>query len=228
MVHFNWTQLIPSVGHHYIHVATLIAATGLLIGLSILGRMALGSGESAILPAGKLNLKGFLEVVTEFIASLTVMVMGEDGRRYSPMFATIFFYIFFNNVLGLIPGMTPATDNINTTVGLGLFVFVVYNIEGVKEHGISYLKQFLGPVMWLAWLMVLIELVSHIVRPISLGLRLKGNMMGDHAVLGVFLELVPVVPIVFYFLGLFVCFMQAFVFTMLTMIYVSMAISHDH
>ena len=76
--------------------------------------------------------------------------------------------------------------------------------------------------------MVLIELVSHIVRPISLGLRLKGNMMGDHAVLGVFLELVPVVPIVFYFLGLFVCFMQAFVFTMLTMIYVSMAISHDH
>ncbi|MEZ4871000.1 MAG: F0F1 ATP synthase subunit A [Bdellovibrionales bacterium] len=76
--------------------------------------------------------------------------------------------------------------------------------------------------------MLVIELISHIVRPFSLALRLRGNMMGDHMVLGIFLDLVPVLPVVFYFLGLFVCFMQAFVFTMLTMIYVSMAISHDH
>ena len=125
--------------------------------------------------------------------------------------------------------MTPATDNVNTTIAIGLFSFVAYNYYGFKEHGISYLKQFLGPLIWIAPLMVIIELVSHIVRPMSLGLRLQGNMMGDHTVLGIFLELVPVgIPVIFYFLGLFVCFMQAFVFTMLTMIYVSLSISHDH
>lgn len=125
--------------------------------------------------------------------------------------------------------MTPATDNINTTLTLGLFIFIVYNYFGFREHGIHYLKQFMGPLLLLAPLMVIIEVISHLVRPMSLGLRLQGNMMGDHTVLGIFLDLVPYgLPIVFYGLGLFVCFMQAFVFTMLSMIYVSMAISHDH
>ena len=210
------------------HVATLIAATLFLIGLSVVGRMALGSGDTAVIPAGRFSLKGILEVMTEFVTDLTVMVVGEEGRKFAPMFATIFFFIFFNNILGLVPGMTPATDNINTTLAIGAFAFIIYNVYGFKEHGPAYLKQLLGPIIWLAPLMLVIELISHIVRPFSLGLRLKGNMMGDHMVLGIFLDLIPVIPVAFYFLGLFVCFMQAFVFTMLTMIYVSMAISHDH
>ena len=126
--------------------------------------------------------------------------------------------------------MTPATDNINTTFAMGIFSFVVYNIYGIKEHGLAYVKHFLGPLLLLAPLMLIIELISHVVRPVSLGLRLQGNMMGDHTVLGIFLDLLPYtgVPVLFYMLGLFVCFMQAFVFTMLSMIYVSIAISHDH
>ena len=157
------------------------------------------------------------------------MVIGKKGRKFVPLFASIFLYVWFNNLLGLVPGMTPATENINTTVAIGLFSFAAYNYFGFKEHGISYLKQFMGPLLLLAPLMIIIELISHIVRPASLGLRLQGNMLGDHTVLGIFLDLVPYgIPVVFYFLGMFVCTMQAFVFTMLSMIYVSMAISHDH
>ncbi len=229
MVHFNWTQLIPAVGHHYIHIATAIVACGILILFSVVGRLALGNGEKAVVPANKTSLKGFFEVFIEFIIGLSDMVVGEKGRKYAPMFAAIFFYVWINNLLGLVPGMTPATDNINTTLAVGLFSFVAYNIYGFKEHGIGYLKQFMGPILLMAPLMIVIEIISHLVRPFSLGLRLQGNMVGDHTVLSIFLDLVPYgVPVIFYLLGIFVCSMQAFVFTMLSMIYVSMAISHDH
>jgi F-type H+-transporting ATPase subunit a len=230
MVHFNWTQLIPQVGHHNIHIATLIVGSALLILLGISARVALGTGAAAIAPEKSFGLKAAFEAITEFIVSICDMVIGEEGRKFVPMFAAIFLFVFVNNFIGLIPGMTPATDNINTTLALGIFVFLVYNYYGFKEHGLHYLNQFLGPLLVLAPLMVIIEVISHLVRPMSLGLRLYGNMMGDHTVLGLFLNLAPYfgLPIVFYGLGLFVCFMQAFVFTMLSMIYVSMAISHDH
>ena len=231
MVHFNWTQLIPSVGHDWtiFPVATSVVAGILLVLIALMGRKALGAGDSAVELSDKLSVKGFFEAYMDFIGSLAELVIGHDGKKFIPMFASIFLFIWVNNLLGLIPGMTPATDNINTTVAAGLFVFVAYNIYGFKEHGISYLKQFMGPLLVLAPLMIVIELVSHMVRPMSLGLRLQGNMLGDHTVLGIFLDLVPyLIPVIFYFLGLFVCTMQAFVFTMLSMIYVSMAISHDH
>jgi F-type H+-transporting ATPase subunit a len=149
------------------------------------------------------------------------------------MFASIFFFILVNNFVGLIPGMTPATDNLNTTIGVGLFSFVIYNFYGIKENGLSYLKHFFGPVLWLAPLMLAIELVSHAIRPLTLGLRLQGNILADHTILGVFVDMfssvwfIPV-PAIFYGMGIFVSGMQAFVFTMLSMIYISMAIAHDH
>lgn len=100
---------------------------------------------------------------------------------------------------------------------------------GIKENGWGYLKHFMGPIILLAPLMLVIEVISHVVRPISLGLRLANVMKGDHTVLGIFLDLVPLfLPILFYILGIFVCFVQAFVFTLLSMVYVSMAIAHDH
>ena len=159
--------------------------------------------------------------------------MGEEGRKFVPLFAAIFFYILFSNLFGLIPGLTPHTDNINTTFALGLVSFLAYNFFGLKENGLSYLKHFLVPVLWLFPMMLPIELFSHAIRPLTLGLRLQGNMMADHMVLSVFLDLfdkawfIPV-PVVFYGMGIFVSCMQAFVFTMLSMIYVSIAVAHDH
>jgi F-type H+-transporting ATPase subunit a len=230
MVHFNWTQLIPQVGHHYIHVATMAVASTFLVLLAVAARAALGPQTSAVVPAKSFGLKAVFEAIIDFIVAISDMVIGEEGRKFVPMFASIFLFVFVNNVLGLVPGFTPATDNLNTTIALGLFVFAAYNFFGFKEHGVAYLKQFMGPLLLLAPLMIIIEVISHLVRPMSLGLRLQGNMLGDHTVLGLFLDLAPYLglPVAFYGLGLFVSFMQAFVFTMLSMIYVSMAISHDH
>ncbi|MCB0410815.1 MAG: F0F1 ATP synthase subunit A [Flavobacteriales bacterium] len=230
MVHFNWTQLIPMVGHEYIHVATALVALSLIILLSFVGRLALGNGEHAVIPAGKVSFKGLFEVIFEFVNGMAETVVGSQGKKYVPLFGAIFCYVFINNLLGLLPGMTPATDNLNTTIAVGFFSFIAYNYYGLRENGLGYLKHFLGPIWWLAWFMVVLETVSHLVRPVSLGLRLYGNMVGDHTVLSLFLDLAGyfLVPVIFYFLGMFVCFMQAFVFMMLTMIYVSMAISHDH
>ena len=229
MVHFNWTQLIPGVGHEYTHIATAAITGVAIIAFAFVGRLALGTGEAAYAPASKFSVKGIFEIVSEFIVGLSEMVIGEQGRKFAPFFASIFFYIWINNFVGLLPGMTPATDNMNTTLALGIFSFIAYNFFGLRENGVGYLKHFLGPVLLMAPLMVVIEIISHLIRPMSLGLRLYGNMVGDHTVLGIFLDLVPYgVPAIFYGLGVFVATMQAFVFTMLSMIYVSMAIAHDH
>jgi F-type H+-transporting ATPase subunit a len=229
VVHFNWTQLIPGVTHDNVHVATAAASAGVMTLLAVAGRFALGSGDHAVMPAGRFSLKGVFEIITEFIVGLVDMVIGEHGRKFVPMFAAIFFYIWASNLIGILPGMTPSTDNINTTLSLGLFSFVIYNFFGLKENGLSYLKHFLGPVMWLAPLMVMIEIISHVIRPLTLGLRLAGNITADHTVLSIFLDLAPWgVPMAFYVMGLFVASIQAFVFTILSMIYISMATAHDH
>jgi F-type H+-transporting ATPase subunit a len=226
-------HLLPFVDHHYIHVWTAIAVGILLIVLAFAGRLVLGTGEAAVTPSGTFSLKGILEAILEFIVGLSDLVIGEEGRKFVPMFASIFFFILVNNFVGLIPGMTPATDNLNTTIGVGLFSFVIYNFYVIKENGLSYLKHFFGPVLWLAPLMLAIELVSHAIRPLTLGLRLQGNILADHTILGVFVDMfssvwfIPV-PAIFYGMGIFVSGMQAFVFTMLSMIYISMAIAHDH
>lgn len=227
---FNWTQMIPGVGHEYAHVATLGAATVGVFAIGAVARMALGKGETAVLPASKFSLRGIMELLTEMMSGLADMVIGEHGKKYIPFFTSVFFFILLNNLIGMIPGMTPATENINTTFGFGVLMFLFYNVQGVKENGVvAYLKHFMGPVIFLAPLMFVIEIVSHMVRPFSLGLRLANVMMGDHTVLSVFLDLVPIgVPIPFYIMGLFVCFVQAFVFTLLSMVYVAFAIAHDH
>lgn len=227
MEHFNWFGL--AVSHDYLHVATGLLSSCVAILIAYLARERLvraGKDES---PSGVISIKSFFEGVVTFVSALCEMVIGAEGKKFVGIFVSLFFFILVYNLVGLIPGMTPATENLNTTVALGVFSFAVYNFYGFKEHGISYLKQFMGPLLVLAPLMVIIELISHFVRPMSLGLRLYGNMVGDHTVLGIFLNLTPyVIPVLFYCLGIFVCFMQAFIFTMLSIIYVSMAISHDH
>src|SRR5262249_14880729 len=139
-----------------------------------------------------------------------------------------------NNVIGLLPGMTAATDNLNSGLAMGLFSFVVYNYYGIRENGVAYIKHFMANMtngVWLIFglLLLVLELISHLVRPFSLGLRLMANLQGDHTILGVFTDLIPYgVPVAFYVLGLFVCFMQAFIFTVLSMVYISIATAHDH
>lgn len=227
--HFSWLQFVPGVNHENLHIATGVSVGMLLIVLALIARISLGTGETAVMPTNRFSVRGIFEVITDTFANLAVSLMGEKGVKYVPLFCTIFLYVLINNFVGLLPGMSPATDNINTTFAIGIFSFLAYNFIGLKEEGFNYLKHFLGPVIWLAPLMLPIELISHAFRPVTLGLRLSGNMTGDHAVLSSFLEMFPIgVPIIFYMLGMLVCVIQAVVFTLLTMTYVMMAMAHDH
>ena len=190
---------------------------------------------------------GAVVLGADTLVALGDQIIGKQGRKYVPFFATFFFFILFSNLMGLLPGFVAPTSNLNTTVGLALCSFVGYNIIGVREQGASYFKHFVGPmtslpgsslVAKLAFVPVLIisvcfflilELFSHGLRPVSLSLRLFGNMMGDHEVIGAFIGLTKlVIPVAFYAMGTLVSVIQAFVFTLLSMIYVALAVSHGH
>ncbi len=231
---FTWLSLIPGAEHMPQHVLmALIIATLLLITTAIARfqlMQVVRSPGGGLIPEPKLTYRNFFEVIAESLFKLTENVIGHhDAPIYFPIIGTLFVFIFFSNLIGLVPGFLPPTDNLNTTLALGSFVFVYYNFAGFRAHGLAYLKHFLGPVLWLAPLLLIIEVASHVFRPISLALRLRGNINGDHVVLSVFSSLVPyLLPVVFYGLGVFVAFVQAFVFCLMTMVYISLSTSHDH
>ncbi|MBY0469880.1 F0F1 ATP synthase subunit A [bacterium] len=231
---FNWLSLIPGLDHFPNHVVMAVIVGMVLLVTTAIARVQLlrvmESQGGGIVPESKLTFRNFFEIVAESLYKLTESVIGHhDTPIYFPVIGTLFIFIFTSNLLGLIPGLLPPTDNLNTTLALGVFVFVYYNLAGFKSHGISYLKHFLGPILWLAPLLLIIEIASHVFRPISLALRLRGNIMGDHVVLTIFNGLVPyVLPMVFYGMGLFVAFVQSFVFCLMTMVYISLSTAHDH
>ncbi len=231
---FNWLSLIPGLEHAPNHVVMTIIISVALVVLTLVARLqlarAMDGAGGGVVPDSRMTFRNFFEIVAESLFKLTESVIGHhDAPRYFPVVGTLFVFILTANLIGLIPGLLPPTDNLNTTLALGVFVFIFYNIAGFRAHGLGYLKHFLGPVLWLAPLLLIIEVASHVFRPISLALRLRGNIMGDHVVLGVFSSLVPyVLPVVFYGLGVFVAFIQAFVFCLMTMVYISLSTSKDH
>lgn len=231
---FNWISLIPGLAHAPNHVVMSLLVAGALILMTAVASAQLArlrkTAQEGLVPESRLSFRNFFEIVAEKLFALTESVIGHhDAPRYFPIVGTLFLFIFSSNLLGLIPGLLPPTENLNTTLALGLFVFLYYNYIGFKAHGAAYLKSFLGPVLWLAPLLLIIEVVSHVFRPISLAFRLRGNIMGDHMVLSIFSEKAPyIVPVIFYGLGLFVSFVQAFVFCLMTMVYISLSTAHDH
>jgi len=156
---------------------------------------------------------------------LVESVIGHGVRLYLPLYAAIFLFILASNLCGIIPGFAPPTSNVNVTLGLGLLSFVMYNYYGFRAHGASYLKHFMGPIWWLVFLMLPLEVIDNVLRPLTLNLRLLMNMFADHLVLGIFTNLTKlVVPVVFLALGTFVALIQAFVFTLLSLVYVALAV----
>ena len=231
---FNWINYLPFFKDLPNHVGMTIIVAGVLILTTLVAKSQLASAMSGagggLIPESKMTYRNFFEIIAEKLYGLTESVMGHhEAPIYFPVIGSLFVFIVASNLVGLIPGLLPPTDNLNTTLALGLFVFIYYNVAGFKAHGMAYLKHFLGPILWLAPLMLIIEVASHIFRPLSLALRLRGNIMGDHIVLGVFSSLVPyLLPVIFYGLGVFVAFIQAFVFCLMTMVYISLSTSHDH
>lgn len=175
------------------------------------------------------KLQHVFELVYQFIADTISEVGVHHGERFIYYIGTIFIFILSMNLIGLVPGLESPTNSVLVTAGLGVTTFFYYNAAGFQEHGIAYLKQLAGPVAWLAPLMVLIELISHMVRPLSLSVRLFGNMFAGEQVTAVFLSLTfLVIPIIFMLLHIFVAVIQTYVFTLLTTIYIGGATADEH
>lgn len=224
-----WTQLIAKLMgvqdlHQFAFHDHVISAGIVFVILTVLAIII--RSKISLVPG---KLQQFVEVILENLLGMLEENMGERGRKYIPLVGTLAFFIFLCNVSGLIPSFSAATSNFNTTVACALIVFIYYHYEGIKEHRFSYVKQFMGPILAIAPLMFVIEIISHCARPFSLAVRLFGNMSGEHIVSLVFYGLIPwLVPVPLMALGLFVAFLQALIFVLLTIIYLTGAISHDH
>ncbi|MCA1797367.1 MAG: F0F1 ATP synthase subunit A, partial [Geobacteraceae bacterium] len=177
-------------------------------------------------PSGWQNL---METVVGGIENLINETMGPKGKTYFPLIATLALFILVSNLIALVPGFYPPTANLNTNAAMALTVFSMTHIIGVKEHGLAYLKHFMGPILVLAPLIFIIEIIGHLARPLSLSLRLFGNMYGHEIVLMIFFALVPfLLPIPMMLMGVLIAFIQAFVFTLLSMIYIAGSLEEAH
>jgi F-type H+-transporting ATPase subunit a len=199
----------------------LIAA--LLLAFFVVVRLTLSVEKPA--PAQQ-----FAEMIHEFVGGQADQVIGHGYERFQSFVTVIFLFVLTCNLIGLIPGINSPTETLVVTLALALATFVYYNFYGFKEQGfIGYMKHFAGPVWWLAWLLFPIEIISHFARIMSLSVRLFANMFAGGLVTLVFFSLIPLgVPVVFLGLHLLVSVIQAFVFMLLVMIYLSMAVAHEH
>lgn len=207
-----------------------------LIVLTLITRASWKKDKDRVIPEGRFSVRNLMETVMDTVLNYSEMVFGsrKDARRFLPLIGGLAFYIVFGNAFGLVPFVGPSTSSLNVTIGPAVLVFLATHYVGVKEHGLGHFKEFLGPKIgggyWLFFLFIPLELVSHFVRPVSLSLRLMGNLMGDHMLIGVFLGFgaISILPIVvpFFFLGTIVTLVQTLVFCMLSIVYIKLALAH--
>jgi len=233
----TWTwQSLQATHFEITHMAiallvVLLIAAGAAAYASSVRRL----GDEAILPPAKLGTRAIFEGLADMVFGLLEGVMGaKNARKYLPFLGSFFVFILFANLISLIPGFRAPTDTLKTNFGLAVVVFLATHVLGFKEHGVHYLEQFTGhlplksPLIILVPLMFVIEVISHFIRPVILSIRLMANMFADHAVVSVFFGLVPlIVPVPLMLLGVFVSFVQALVFTLLSATYISLAVAHE-
>jgi F-type H+-transporting ATPase subunit a len=230
---FTWFHYIPGIGSLPHQVSMALFVLGLLCVLAYVGfkKIASGPAGEALVPSDRLTVRNIFELFTEMVLKFLDDIIGHRGREFLPLIGTLGFFIFFSNFLGLVPGFLPPTDNLNTTVACALVVFFATHYYGLKAHGIKYLKHFLGPVLWLSPLMLPIEIISHLARVLSLSMRLFGNIMADHMLLSLTLAAPLILPLFLsplsLFLGVFVSLIQTFIFMLLSMIYISLAVEES-
>jgi len=208
--------------HHYPHVIYSWLVMLLLIVLGIIGSKGI-----SMVPTKAQNV---FEIIIGGIEDFTVDMAGDEVRRFFPILATVFIYIFVCNLLGLIPGFYPPTANLNTTLSCALVVVPMTHIIGVMYHGPKYIKHFLGPIWWLVPIILPIELIGHLARIMSLSIRLFGNMSGHELVLAILFLLAGAffAPLPIMAMGIFVSLVQAFVFFLLSTMYFAGAMEHAH
>jgi len=186
------------------------------------------AGKKRELLPGKVQFVG--ESVIRFFEGQIVEIVGPEGKKYVPVVGTVGLFIVFCNLLGLIPGLMSPTAKLNVTIGCALSVFTYYHAQGIKAQGFfKYLKHFMGPIPAIAPLMIPIELISHFSRVVSLSIRLFSNIFAEEVLIVVIASIIPVfLPLPFMALSIFTAFLQAFVFILLTCIYLAGAVEHEH
>ncbi len=222
--------------HPFMYLEWLADKIGLHLGVHVLYAVfvvlflvAVGFFASRNLQTVPSGMQNFFEVILEGIENLILETMGPKGVAYLPMLVTFALFILVSNLIALVPGFFPPTANVNTNLALALIVFTMTHVIGFKEHGFAYLKHFMGPIAALAPLVFIIEIIGHLARPVSLMLRLFGNMYGHEIVLAIFLFLAPIlVPSIMMGMGVLVALIQTFVFTLLAMIYIGGALEEAH
>ena len=209
--------------NHYVPEQIMYA---LFVGTLLATISFLATRRLAIYPN---KFQNIMEVIIGGFDSLLEEIMGHNGRKFFPLIATLGLFILTSNLIGIVPGFESPTANINTNLAMALVVFFSTHVVGVKEHGLKYFKQFMGPVWWLTPLMLPIEIISHISRPLSLTFRLFGNIKGEDIVLLVVLFLVPYfVPLPVFVLMIFTSLVQTLVFMLLSMMYIAGAMEEGH
>jgi F-type H+-transporting ATPase subunit a len=175
------------------------------------------------------GLQHVFEGAHGFVEGQSQEIIGHHSERYTPFLMTLTFFILISNLLGLIPGFESPTAVPVVPLGCAVCAFVYYQSQGFRQHGIAYLKHFMGPMWWLAIIMIPIEIISHLARMLSLTVRLYANMFAGDMVTWVFFSLVPIgVPIIFLGLHLGVSLLQTYIFILLTMVYLSGAVAEEH
>lgn len=213
-----------------------VLTTTLLVVLVLLTRMSWAKDSDRVIPEGRFSVRNLMESVLDISLNFSEMVLESRSlaKRFLPLIGALAIYIWFSNMSGLLPFSAQSTGSLNVTIGPAIIVFLATHYVGIKENGIRHFEEFLGPKMggfyWLFPLFIPLEIISHLSRPLSLSLRLMGNMMGDHMLLGVFLSfgIISILPVVvpFYFLGTLVCTVQALVFCLLSLVYIKLALAH--
>jgi len=226
---------------HWVLQAALVAAF-LLLGMGVLVRRSVVASDGGIVPDQGLSVRNVLEVLVEWLAGMAEERTGPEWRRYFPIIGTMFFFILISNLMGLLPTFDGATSDVNTTAAWAIIAWVLYTWIGIAKHRSHYLIKFLGPSFFeteiggrvihmrlLAPIFIILEIPLDFARILTLAIRLLANMFADHTVIVVWLGLFPWgVPAIFMGLGLVISFLQAFVFALLTMIYIGLALDEPH
>ena len=211
---------------HFAHEAAHVIHSWLVMIILIVGAALLVKGIQMVPRKGQ----NVIEVVIQSLENFMVEITGPEGKTFFPYIATIFFYILISNLIGLIPGFVSPTANVNTTLSLALCTFVLTHAIGIKYHGAKYIKHFLGPMLILAPLMLVIEVIGHLARVMSLTMRLFGNIFGKEKLLGILFGLAGLylAPLPVLFLGILVSFIQAVVFMLISIMYFAGAMEEAH
>ena len=231
--------------HDAVFIPTTWALVLVILAVAGIARMGLNraiarEGTDKFLPDSTMTFRNAFEMVVEFISDMMHQnLSAKEVKAFFPLVGSLFVFVFVANFSGFIPGLRPPTDNLSSNLAMALTVFVVFNYAGLSRNGLGYLKHLGGPVIWLAPAFFVLETTSLLVRPMSLSIRLYVNIFVDHLLQGIARDLggplstIPgligavVLPVPLYFLGLLVCSVQAFVFALLTVIYVAQAVAHD-